>query len=358
MELALYHPEYGYYTSGRVRIGERDGDFITAPHVSMLFGRCMARLVAMADRALGEPEVFTLIEGGPGEGVLAKEILDTLAADHPLLYQRLTYLPDEVSPALAKRQREILSAHSDKIGAMRDIDAGEACGLHLSNELLDAMPVHWVGVEGGEVFQVCAKPGPEGFARCRGEIKDAEVFAEVRRMAANHPGEDFTFEINPAAGPWLSSVASKFKRGFIVAVDYGDMEERLYGPQRPDGSVRCFAEGGFAPSPFETPGELDITASVNFSVLLRQAAELGLDTLPLMNQRDFLFASGIADEMKREEQAAPDEAALMAVRQELWPLLFSGTGMGESFKAFVAGVGVTAKSLELDPEAALSRLQP
>ena len=125
MELALYHPEHGYYTSGKVRIGAQDADFVTAPHVSRLFGRCLARLVALADKALGNPEPFTLVEGGPGEGVLGKDILDALASSEPDLYRRLVYVPEEISPALKARQAEKLTAHADKIGV---IAAGGFCG--------------------------------------------------------------------------------------------------------------------------------------------------------------------------------------------------------------------------------------
>ncbi len=354
MELALYHPEHGYYSSGKVRIGAENADFVTAPHVTRLFGRCMARLVAMADRALGEPATFTLVEGGPGEGVLARDILDALAASEPGLYRRLVYVPEEVSPALAARQIKILAAHADKLGV---IGADGFCGLHLSNELLDAMPVHWVRAVGGETSLVCADAGPEGLIRTTKGIEDEQVRLEAARIASLHPAQEFHFEINPAAAGWLASVAQRCTRGFIVTIDYGDLETRLFGPQRPEGSVRGFTEGGFAESLFERPGELDITASVNFSVLFEAAARLGLDTLALMSQRDLLFATGIATEIKREEARAADEAELMAVRQELWPLLFDGTGMGAAFKALIAGVGIEASALGLDPEGAVKGLQ-
>lgn len=355
MELALYHPDHGYYTGGKARIGERDADFVTAPHMGALFAKCIARLVSMADRALGEPENFTLVEGGPGEGVLALGVLDALEQDHIGLYGRLTYVADEISPALALRQTKILAKHAARLS---NKTPKSYVGLHFSNELIDAMPVHWAGVaeEGGaEPYLVRVAAGKEGFVQEEGPIKDPTLLEEARRLGELHPGSGgYRYELNTASAKWLQRTSGQMERGFIVAVDYGDLEERLYGPQRPEGTVRAFTGGGFGESVLDRPGEIDLTSSVNFSLLFKAAETVGLKTLELMNQRDLLFALGIAKEMMRMEDEASDEVEEMELRQKLWPLIFGGTGMGESFKTFVAAKGITVEELGLDPEAALA----
>lgn len=343
MEAALYHPDHGYYSTGKVRLGE-GGDFSTAPHLGPLFARCLANLAVRADRILSSPATFTLVEGGPGEGLLARGILDRLEADFPDLYRRTLYVADEVSPALALRQREKLAPHLDRVASAPPPDA---VGLYLSNELVDAFPIHLLEVCDGELFELYVAPGDDGFVEVAGPVSSPEVealgLAVLERTGETE--EPFRFEVCPAARPWLKKTASAFSRGVIATIDYGDRTNRLYGPMKPLGTARGYCNGVIRDDLLTAPGTLDLTASVDFSALEVFGGEIGLAALSVMNQRELLFGLGVIEEVATLEDEIPDEAGKMALRLGLHDLLMPGAAMGETFKALIQGIGVDEGSL-------------
>lgn len=347
MELALYDPDRGYYSGGLARIGP-GGDFITAPHVSAAFGRCLANFAIAADDALGNPARFHLIEGGPGEGELARVMLDALAASRPGLYGRLAWCADEVSPALAARQRAALGRHEGVVSAL---PPHGVVGLYLSNEVADALPVHLVEADGENLreLRVVGKKDGLGLASCK--IEDGEVVALAESVLANPvladeraSGRPFRFEVAAGLGGWLARAASFLDRGYVVTIDYGDLEEKLYGADKAEGTLRGFSGGRFMENVLDTPGTADITASVNFSAYLREARKLGLASLGPLKQWELLEALGLTTVLTEMEGELAEENGIIALRQELWPLLFPGVGMGESFKAVVS-----AKNAPLGP---------
>lgn len=350
MELALHHPDHGYYASGRAKIGPADGggDFTTAPHFSRLFGRCLARLVVAADRALGHPDPFTLVEGGPGEGKLGLDLLDGISEETPDLYRRLRYAAEEASPALRTRQRRTLSAHE---ALLCDAIPNGYTGLYLSNELLDAFPFHRFRVGDGDVKECFVEETDGKLALTWGAPTDPAL-AEAAGLLWDG-GEPYVLERCPGVGQWLEKTAGALSRGYLVTIDYGDTATRLYGTQRPEGTCRGYRQQRHAESLLEAPGETDLTGSVDFSELMELGEGLGLVNSALLSQRDLLFALGVADELTRAEEGLDDTDAYQ-LRQQLWPLLFSGTGMGESFKALVQAKEANLDELPLDPAAAMA----
>ncbi|MHB8763870.1 MAG: class I SAM-dependent methyltransferase [Deferrisomatales bacterium] len=348
MALALYDPEHGYYASGRVRVGRDEGDFTTAPHLSPLFARCLARLVAAADLALGRPAPFVLAEGGPGEGRLALGLLDTLGARHPDLYGRLVYAPDETSPALARRQTELLAPHREKLRTW----PAPGAGVYLSNELLDAFPVHRVVRRGGELLEVHVAAGEVGLEAVLLPPAGPEV---PRFLAANglQVPEGGEVEVSLGVEGWLGRVAGTLERGYVVTLDYGDEARRLYGPARPGGTCVAYRGHRLSDDLLASPGEQDLTAHVDFTALRRHGERLGLAASPLLGQRDFLFALGLAAEVEALDGLGLSTAELLAARRSLAPLLLPGPGMGDGFKALVLAKGAPLGALPLDPTAAL-----
>ncbi|GAB4251127.1 class I SAM-dependent methyltransferase [Deferrisoma sp.] len=333
MELALYHPEGGYYAAGRVRIGADEGDFTTAPHLSRLFGRCLARWVEAADRALGRPDPFVLVEGGPGEGRLARDLLDALAERNPDLYRRLRYAADEASPALDRRRRDLLAPHAERCLAA----APEGFeGVYLSNELVDALPVHRLRGAGPGLREAFVDRDGEGFVEVWAEPSEA-----ARRFLDGYapPLGDWEVEIRPAAGAWLGRVAGLLGRGYVLTIDYGDRADRLYGPHRPRGTAVAYRAHRLVEGLLADPGEQDLTAHVDFTHLVEAGRALGLEPLDLRNQREFLFAWGLEDEVRDLEARLP-EVERLAAMQALAPLLLPGPGMGDTFRALVQGKGV------------------
>lgn len=344
MEWALYHPQHGYYSGGRVRVGEDNGDFTTAPHVSGLFAGCLARFAAAVDGALGSPEPFVLIEGGPGEGRLARDLLDSLARREPDLYRRMRYRLDEISPALRQRQRKMLAPHGEKIDWGLPQHAVE--GLYLSNELLDAMPVHRLLRMGDEVFEIWVGNEGEGLLETLRPPLDPEVAREGRELLT---GEGFQVEVRPGVGPWLSSTSGCLRRGVVLSIDYGDEATRLFGPWRPNGTCVGYSAHRQTADLLAAPGEQDLTAQVDFTAVRRAGEALGLHSAPLLKQREFLFATGLLQELEEAEQSDRSEVEKIELRQAVAPLLMPGSGMGEAFKVLVQTKGLDPAGLPLSP---------
>lgn len=348
METALYDPEDGYYASGRVKIGP-SGDFITSPHVSALFGRCLARFIERADRALASPPLFTLIEGGPGEGKLAADILDTLKKSNPGLYSRLLYHPAEVSPALAARQRLALAGHEERLTLTPPKDA---VGVYLSNELADALAVNVLQIGPNGLVELLVDSDGDRFVWREGQLSSKEVERLALEVLGDLPpveddGDGYRIEVCPGMREWLERASSPLSKGFLLTIDYGDEARRLYGPQRPLGTLRGFYGGDFIDEPLENPGEADLTASVDFTALRKCGDKLGLESAPLKKQWELLFALGITEGLEAMEAELADEVEILSLRQEVMPLIFPGVGMGESFKALIQGKGVAPDVLGL-----------
>jgi SAM-dependent MidA family methyltransferase len=365
MEWALYHPEHGYYSSGRVRVGDDRGDFTTAPHLTGLFARCLARFVGAVDRALGEPDPFVLAEGGPGEGRLARDLLDRLRETAPHLYRRLRYAPDEASPALRKRQSLLWAPHRDRLAPWPPPAPVE--GIYLSNELLDAFPVHRLVRRHGRLLEIHVALGETGevgeqaprlrevlLPPSRPELAQRWGLWEAQGVALP---EGCEAEVNLQSRSWLAGVSAALARGVVLTIDYGDEASRLYGPRRPRGTALAYRAHRAVENLLEDPGGQDLTAHVDFTSLRRHGEELGLEAAPLLRLRDFLFATGLLDDLEALERDGLDETAAWEARRAAAPLLLPGhgsQGMGESFQVLVQARGVALSALPLDSASSLA----
>jgi SAM-dependent MidA family methyltransferase len=341
MDWALYHPDHGYYTSGRAAPGRDEGDFTTAPQTSRLFGRCIANLVIAADDALNRPVPFTLVEGGAGEGRLARDVLDALVERAPDLHRRLVYWPEESGPLWRARQQSLLAPHAACIPAR----APEAfLGLYLSNELVDAFPVHRVRRIGGELREVYVDRSGDGFSEVLGPVSRPEIAHHLADDGIS-VAEGCEVEVNLRAMVWIRGVARKLEKGFVATVDYGDEAERLFGPHRPLGTCVAYAGHRLSDDLLADPGFQDLTAHVNFSALRRAGEAEGLESSPLSNQRELLFAFGLVSEVEAMEHLGLSELDLLEARRALAPLLFPGPAMGDAFKVLIQSKGISPFTL-------------
>ncbi|MEJ2471637.1 MAG: SAM-dependent methyltransferase [Desulfuromonadales bacterium] len=338
MNQALYHPQYGYYMQARERIGKA-GDFFTSSSVHALFGRLVARqLVEMAE--LLQTETFEVVEQGPGEGHLALDILDALAEEEPRLYDRLRYTLVEVSPNNRERQTKNLAAHADKIFWANGDDWSLAAGCFLSNELVDAFPVHLVEKHAGQLHEVFVALGEEeGFVEelrpvAAGPLQDHLTWLGVA------PAEGNRAEINLLAPAWMRQVATQIERGFVLTIDYGYPAEELYAPHRRQGTLMCYRHHQADDNPYDHVGDKDITSHINFSALQKAGEEADLETLWFGEQYRFLLGLGFFEELVRLEAATDDERQARALRLTLKNLIMPEAGMGETFKILVQGKNV------------------
>jgi SAM-dependent MidA family methyltransferase len=330
MELALYAPGLGYYSAGARKFGAA-GDFVTAPELSPLFSRCVARHCAGLLAQMGGD---ALLEFGAGSGTMAAEIL--------LELERLQALPArydilELSADLRARQRETLQARAPHLAPrVHWLDAlpEEFSGVVLGNEVLDAMPVHRFRLTDGAVQELGVTWRDEAFAWTALDACTPRLATRVQEIAAAAelpPG--YESEVNLAAEDWLRSVAGFLRRGVVLLFDYGFPRHEYYHPQRDGGTVMCHYRHRAHADPLILPGLQDITAHVDFSAMAAAAAEAGLDVLGFANQANYLLGAGL---LELAQQGSGDVREQLAVAAQLKRLMMPGE-MGEVFKVLALG---------------------
>lgn len=306
MERALDHPVYGYYASGRGAPGRAGADFLTAPETSPYFGRCLAVQVAECWDLLGAPAAFTIWEPGAGAGTLARTLLDALRADAPAAYATTTYWLDDVSSAARAQAEAALAGHADHVA--RGKPAFGMIGVVLTNEFVDALPVHRVRMSGGTLHEAFVR-----WDAARGSFIEtwdtpstpalARYFAESGVILAG--GQ--IAEVSLAAMDWIVMAARRIAKGYVITIDYGDMAPALYRPGRfPEGSLMCYYRHTANRDPFQHVGAQDMTAHVDFSALERGGTGAGLVTLGVTTQASFLSSLDLGEMLYAATQEATD----------------------------------------------------
>jgi SAM-dependent MidA family methyltransferase len=338
----LYHPEFGYYTSSRNRIGKQ-GDFFTSSSVHALFGGLIARQLIEMAQILGD-EPFTVVEQGAGEGHLSKDILDALQIEAPELYNRIQYRLVEVSPDNRQRQSDQLSDHAGRVDWCAESELAPFVGCYLSNELIDAFPVHVVEKRNGKLQEVYVTRNGEQFGESVGPLS-TDAIAQHFDWLGVEPCEGNRGEANLMAVDWMRRVASTLQRGFALTVDYGYPAEELYAPFRRNGTVMCYHKHAALEDPYHMVGEQDITAHVDFTALQKAGTEAGLDNLYFKEQYRFLMALGFVEKLMELQAQATDANQALALRMTLKNLIMPDEGMGSTFKVLVQGKGVGTPEL-------------
>jgi SAM-dependent MidA family methyltransferase len=341
MDLALYHPEWGYYsrrgaTPGFREVG-RSGDFFTSVSVGETFGLLLAHRIARAwETDFGRTLPFVLVEQGGHDGRLARDILTGLREIGTQLLEGLEYRLVEPRPAL----REVLEAGltSDPADRLRIVDSLEAArapaGLFLCNELLDAFPVELLVFTEGmwherRVGWDAATAGP---AWVTGPLRP-EWTAFAESLGTEFP-EGYVTEICPAVDAWMKDAARLFDRGLWWIIDYGHERADYYLPQRSTGTLRCYRGHRAGENPFDHPGEQDLTAHVDFTRVEEAAGREGLARRLFTDQHHFLIDAGRPWLLSLEGKA-PDPAAAKRLRQ--FQTLTHPSMMGQQFKVMELG---------------------
>ncbi len=339
MEMCLYHPEFGYYTGERTRIG-KGGDFFTSSSVHSLFGRLVARQLRQMWEILGRGP-FTVVEQGAGEGHLCLDILDALRVEDPEFYKSLSYRLIEISPDNRRRQEKILTSHlaEGRVGWGVLEETAGFTGCFLSNELVDAFPVHRVETREGSLREVAVVAEGEGFAEeLRSELTPG-LAAYFKRLGLS-PAEGSRAEVNLEAARWMEQVGGLLGRGFVLTVDYGYPAAELYAPYRQGGTLMCYHRHQAGEDPYCRVGCQDITAHVDFTTLQLVGESCGLEPLYFGEQYRFLMGLGFVEALVELQAGEPDPRKAQALRQTLKNLILPEGGMGETFKVLVQGKGV------------------
>ena len=326
MELALYAPGLGYYMAGARKLG-RDGDFVTAPEISDLFGRTLAAQV----RQVLESGVDEVLEVGAGSGALAATLLEALERVGALPSR---YLILELSPDLRARSRDALAARVphllERVAWLNQLPPRFA-GCVIGNEILDAMPVHVVSREGTEVHELGVVAAGEGFAW------EARPAPATLRDAAGHeclPASGYTTEIQLAARGFVRTIASMLERGVAFFVDYGFPQAEYYHLQRNRGTLMCHYRHRAHDDPFFLPGLQDITSHIDFTAMAQAAAASGAEVLGYATQAQFLINCGITQLLAQTPAGNAHAYAPLAAQVNR---LTSPAEMGELFKVIAFG---------------------
>ncbi|MCF6266328.1 MAG: SAM-dependent methyltransferase [Desulfuromusa sp.] len=339
MEQALYHPEHGYYTAGRVRIGKQ-GDFFTSSSVHSCFGRLIARQLEQMWQLLGQGS-FVIAEQGAGEGHLCLDILDALAENSPEFYAHIEYRLIEISLDNRQRQELILQQHlaAGRIVWCELSDLSGMQGCFISNELIDAFPVHLIEKHAGELQEIYVVNGEEGFCEELRPLSTNLIKKYFQRIGIE-PAAGNRCEVNLAACDWMQRIAAVLKRGFVLTIDYGYLAEELYAPYRHAGTLLCYHQHQTNENPYQRVGYQDMTAHVDFSTLQEIGQQHGLDVIYFGQQYQFLMGLGFLEMLIEMESRETDPKKAQALRMNLKTLILPEGGMGDSFKVLIQGKNV------------------
>jgi len=335
MDMALYHPEHGYYASSVSSLG-REGDFFTSPHLHPVFGAMIGRQLCEMWQTMGKPPEFDIIEMGAGHGYLAKDIFDYLQSaseNMSAFLDSARYRIVEPYAHFEKKQRTVLDdsmQNQPNITWVRALsELKDIKGCIFSNELLDAFPVHLIKVN-EMVREIYVSHSSDKFVEEINDVRLSDIQEYINTFAQKLPA-GYRTEINLRIKKWLEDVADVLKEGFVLTIDYGYSAKEYYSDDRTGGTLLCYHKHTLNDSPYRNIGQQDITAHVNFSSLKLWGDALGLKTVGYCPQGTFLTSAGIDELIVR---LYSDSADYLSEISKIKRLIFP-QGMGESHNVMI-----------------------
>lgn len=353
MDTALYHPTHGYYNRPEMTIGE-GGDFFTSPMVHPIFGACVARQVYEFWQLLGAPQEFLLLEMGAGVGTMAVDVLRQSRTDDNF-YNAIRYVIVEQSPNLRDRQKANLQEHGhlEKVSWYETLDAvlealGPQTGIIMSNELFDALPVHRLVVteEGYGELYIEQDPANGGYREVQGPLSAPSLIELIDEPTLSRLDPGDRFEVCPGAGDVIEAMGRLLDKGFVLSIDYGNKSPDMHLLHVSGDGVRAFYKQAAA-QPLERVGEQDLTADVDFSLLVLRGEAAGLQEVGFTTQLYLLGGNGILHKIYELQKKWFDLNADAELQKMLG--LFLPKGLGDLFKVLIQVKG-------LDPEAVRDKI--
>ena len=336
MEMALYEPELGYYNSQNTKIG-RAGDFYTSSHLHPVFGMMIGKQIEEMWEMMGKSSDFKIVEMGAGAGYVCKDMLDyykgLVVRGQGLereIIKNLQYIIIELNPAMREQQKKLLVDYSDKIRWVASLkELNNIKGCILSNELLDAFPVHIIEME-DEIKEVFISADGEALKEIKEKPDTNDISDYLKEFSIELP-KQYRTEINLDIKKWLNEVNNALTEGFILTIDYGYPAWDYYGEDNDRGTLLCYHKHQVAEYPYQHIGEQDITAHVNFSSVKKWGEELNIKTLGFCQQGTFLMSLGIDEAIAEIHKNSSDYLFEVA---RIKKLILPGT-MGETHKVMI-----------------------
>lgn len=346
MDLVLYHPHYGYYSSGTVQIGSQ-GDFFTSSSLGADFGELLGKQLVEIWSILGQPPSFSFVEMGAGQGSLAGDILVYLQHYAPQLLKNLTYIIIDQSPGLVTRQQELLQPWLEQGVNIRwqdwqEIPENSLVGCCFSNELVDAFPVHQIVWQESKLQEVYLTLWEDKLGEVIAEPSTPQLADYFTELGINFDNDNYPdgyrSEVNLAALSWLETIANRLKKGYLITIDYGYNATKYYHPQRIQGTLQCYYQHRRHNNPYLNPGCQDITSHVNFTALELWGESFGLQKVGLTQQAMFLMSLGLGERLQALSDGTYNLQEILQRRDALHQLI-DPTGLGV-FKVLVQGKGL------------------
>jgi SAM-dependent MidA family methyltransferase len=349
MELALYHLEYGYYSTQAVSIG-KEGDFFTSVHLGADFGELLAGQFVQMWEILNQPETFSIVEMGAGQGLLALDILGYLKIQYPDFFAALDYVVVEKSPGLKNEQQKRLQDFSVRWCDLEDIPDNSITGCFFSNELVDALPINRFILQQGQLQEIYVAENPSSTVPYFVEVIDTPSAAVkeyfdlvgIKFDITIYPDE-YRSEVNLAALQWQTAIACKLQKGYVLTIDYGYPAHRYYNPIRKQGTLQCYYQHRRHDNPYINVGMQDITAHVDFTALERWGEKCGLSKIAFTQQGLFLMALGLGSRIAAVSYKQQGMQSLLLQRDSLHQLL-DPMGLG-GFGVLLQCKGLTTEEL-------------
>jgi len=334
MEIALYYPGLGYYTSSNDKIGKQ-GDYYTSPYLTTIFGNVLAKQLEEMWVFTGKKD-FTIVEYGAGMGSLCIDILKQLNGNKEF-YKKLKYCIIEKSETMRLKEKIIIDQNlaNEKICWYDSIEELPSfTGCVLANEVLDNFSVHKVVMKEDGLKEILVdyengfieilKPAHE-------DLKN--YFSQLDIELPN----GFCAEVNLEAIDWLKKISSSLKKGFVLTIDYGYPSSELYQTHHRLGTIVCYNKHTVNDLPYQNIGQQDITAHVNFSALKFWGTKHGLNNCGFTNQSQFLLGLGLTEHLRKLEE---HEKNSFEVRKKLMSVHTLLMSMGKKFKVLIQQKGL------------------
>ena len=323
MDWLLNDPAYGYYGSGQVRFGS-GGDFVTAPSQGPVFAELLARqLRPCLDALAAESGPLTLIEWGPGDGQLMRDLIAGIGAESPAWLDRLELVLVESSPALQARQRQTLAGSAVPVHwySPQQLAAEPRRGLIVAHELLDALPVQRFGLQNGNWHEwLVSLDGQQQPCWQVGAGLAPAVLEQLEQLGLPPGGggrpDGWSSEWCPALGPWLEQARACLRQGWLLAIDYAMPASRYYAPSRDGGTLLACREQRTSTELLRDPGRMDLTAHVCTTLVEQLAAAAGWRWQGAALQGEVLLQLGLAQEITALSEPGPLALADRLSRRE------------------------------------------